>query len=363
MRDVLSTTLPDEALFPLKEFCQNDLNKDGAESGSSADVLKLVTEYPLLVLLFKDTQLLTSLLKLLNTVGGSDKKGNLAHDLFTNFFHFLVGHCQDHSYFFKPILQVLSSTPGRPSISVVFRSLISRLMSDFAQQEDTGRLVSFIENGGGKLIVDCLVTSCKAPGTSGLTAHNINAIGTKKQLKTISDSSKLVNFLPFASIHCVPSRTLATELTKSGPSRSSTLHHTFNTSEQCLQLNISLPFPILLHCLQLFQPVGITQSGPSSVLIKVSPYGEKNQALPVTPLIQTSGLSSIKVELQHPEIAQEVEVYLGRPFASNSLGLSHMHLLGVAYGNEGVESKDSGPVAVTSREGKDRPRYMCYCTC
>ena len=229
-------------------------------------------------------------------------------------------------------------------------------MSDFARQENTGQLVSFIQGGGGKLIVDCLVTSCKTTDISGLAAHNINAIGTKKQLKTISDSSKLVNFLPFASIRCVPSRTLAMDLTKSGPSRSSTLHHTFSTYEQYLQLHISLPFPILFHCLQLFQPVGITQSGPSSVLIKVSPYGTKDQALPVTPRIQTSGLSSIKIELQQPEIAQEVQVYLERPFASNSLGLSHMQLLGLAYGSEGVESKESGPVTVTSREGKDHAK-------
>ena len=60
MRDVLSTALPDEALFPLREFCVNNFPSDISEAEPDGNVLKLVSDYPLLVLLFKDTALLTN---------------------------------------------------------------------------------------------------------------------------------------------------------------------------------------------------------------------------------------------------------------------------------------------------------------
>ncbi len=363
LRDNLSISLPDEALLPLREYCRNTFLTDdaafgeGEEGGLSApsdNVLRLVTEFPLLVLVLRDEQLLTKLFKLLNSLptekSDETKQINLSHDLFTNFFHFLIGHCNDNSYFFQPILQVLSATPNRSNKSGLLRTLMTRLMSDFIKQGDYRKLVCFIREGGGQLILECLVMSCKAPHVSGLNADSINAIGMKKKLKFVSETNKLVNFLPFASIRCTPDRTLAMDLTTSGPTRSSVLHHTFNSSERWLVLHVTLPFPVILHCIQLFQPTGLTQSGPSSVFLKASPLGEADSALPITPPIQTSGLSNIKIEFKQPQIAQEVVVYLGRPFASSSLALSHMHLLGVAYGGCGEAEEGKGVVGGSRSE-------------
>ncbi len=339
----MSVALPDKVLVPLHEYCCNTFQtgSDQEPSPSSDDVFQLVTEFPLLVLVLRDEQLLTKLLKSLNsfpTEKYSDaNKISLGQCLFTNFFHFLINHCKDNSCFFQPILQVLSATSSGSNISELFRTLMARLMSNFVKQNKFDKLVPFIQNGGGKLILECLIMSCKIPHTSGLNNDNINAIGMKKKLKPISETNKLVNFLPFASIRCTPDRTLAMDLTTSGPSRSSVLHHTFNSLERWLVLRITLPFPIILHCVQLFQPTGLTQSGPSSVFLKTSSLVGADNALPLSQPIQTSGLSNIKIEFKQPQIVQEVVVYLGRPFASASLALSHMHLLGVAYGSGNTE--------------------------
>lgn len=101
-----------------------------------------------------------------------------------------------------------------------------------------------------------------------------------------------------------------------------------------------LPHPILFSVLQMFQPTGYLQNGPSSVLIEVSSQPGLAPPIPVTPTINTKGLGSIKIELRSPVIAQEVKIHLRRPAISDSISFSHVHLLGVGYGGAPGENDD-----------------------
>lgn len=105
-------------------------------------------------------------------------------------------------------------------------------------------------------------------------------------------------------------------------------------------MTASLPYPILFSVLQLFQPTGSLQNGPSSVLIETSSQPGLAPPLPVTPTINTKGLGSIKIELQLPVVAQEIKVHLYRPTISDSISFSHVHLLGVGYGGPPGENDD-----------------------
>lgn len=383
--------VPAYILFPLEEFCHNELinslssefviettereNEDGDATSQhvftkSSEILQIAIEHPLLVLIFRDSNILYMSFSLLNSVRSTilDSKATkeatdrvqFVHNLFRNFVHFLVNHCRDYSCFFEPILKVLGTISERQNISKPFMSLVGRLTSEFAQEGDPEQLLRFIRGGGGQLILECLVMSCRQHNVFGssLLDQNVNRIGQTRNLKPFSDSSYLVNFLPLATIRAVPSRHSAMELITSGPSRASTFHHVFLGNEQWVELHISLPYPILLCAIQLYQPIGLLHNGPSSLLVKVSPQGVLSSALPITPLIPTSGLSSIKVEFQNSLITQEIVLHLQKPFVTNNLALSHMHLLGLGYAAVprllvgGASQSDSG------RKGEEHPRYV-----
>ena len=312
---------------------------------------------PLLALIYTDRSLLTKLLKLLYTSTSSSSsaeekpqaaatKGatavppNLVQQLFCNFIHFLDTHCHDHSCFFQPLLAVLESQGEGLQASKEFQSLVGRLTLEFGKEDNWEKVLSFTRQGGAKLIFECLVSACKhshpSPGTP--LSKSITKLGQKDIPKPFRENSSLVNFLPLASIKLTPNRTPIRDLRSSGlsehPSRSSTFHHTYHANEDWLKMAISLPYPILLHTLQLYQPVGLVQNGPSAVLLETTCQSSLAPATPLTPLLPTSGLSCIKLELQPPVVAQEVVLHLCRPRVADSISLSHLHLLGVGYGSD-----------------------------
>ena len=77
----------------------------------------------------------------------------------------------------------------------------------------------------------------------------------------------------FSSSACIkvsPSRTSVKDLQNSSlkdtPGRGSSFHHSFHSGEQVLKMTISLPQPILLHSLHIYQPSGLTQSKHVTVI-------------------------------------------------------------------------------------------------
>ena len=351
LKELLSLELPQCALLPLQEFCQNEF---GSDFQPGRDFLKLShSSTPLLSLVFADSELLTSLLRMLNFLPSTDEKshslppkGNstLSSELQNSFCRFvdhLNNQCEDHSRFFPPILQILTSKRGERPLSKAFMSLFESLTSKF-EKENLEQLQAFIRDGGAKLIFDHFTNSCKhsSPSLGNVVAQSISKLGQKEAPKPFRENSNLVNFLPSASIRLSPSRTSVRDLQFSGlhPSRASTFHHTFQADEEWLKMFLSLPQPILLHAVQLYQPMGLMQNGPSAILIECASQSSLASPVAVTPVLQTSGLSCIKVELQRPIVAQEVVIHLRRPLVMDGLSLSHMHLLGVGYGGNNSAS-------------------------
>ena len=114
-------------------------------------------------------------------------------------------------------------------------------------------------------------------------------------------------------------------------------------------MTISLPYPMLLHAVQLYQPMGLVQNGPSAIMVECASQSSRVSPTPVTPLLTTSGLACVKVELQRPVVTQEVVLHLRRPVVADSISLSHMHLLGVGYGGSLKLGEGVGTVT-----GKDK---------
>ena len=327
---------------------------------------------PLTTLVFNDSSLLSECIALLNTMTKvphpspaekpplSEKTPpfaplapNLPGSLFVNFVHCLYSHCPDRTCFFHPILKVLGSAGGEVLYSNTFLSFVSRLTSELAQADTHSQLDQFISNGGARLVFECFVRSCGTSvppspspslSPSGSLGNAILHIGQQTTPKSFQEGGQLVNYIPVAKLRLSPDRTPIQDLQAPSqgdpPSRSSAFHHTFLPGERELVLTAILPHPVLLRSLQLFQPIGSLQNGPSSILIETSSQPGLAPPLPATPTINTKGLGCIKVELQSPVIAREVKVHLYRPAVTDSISLSHLYMLGVGYGGSPGENSE-----------------------
>lgn len=375
---VSSDTIPDSARKAIQEFIGKDKNEGQEAPNSSPHPL-----LPLTTLVYSDSSLLSKYLSLLNSLVAltAEEKtpqppsgktpppapllSDLPSDLFVNFLHFLYLHCPNRTCFFRPVLEALGSAGEETPISKPFLHFVSRLTSDLAQDVNHRQLDQFISDGGARLVFECFVQSSSVPpslphssSSSGSLASAILRLGQHTTPKPFREGSQLVNFLPAAKLQVTPNRTPVQDLQMTSPvdppSRSSTFHHTFQSGEEELVMTASLPHPILFCALQLFQPSGSLQNGPSSILIETSSRPGLSPPLPVTPTINTKGLSCIKVKLQSPVVAQEVRVHLRRPAVSDSISLSRIYFLGMGYGGppgEGEEKK--------SADGRDPSHPNC----
>ena len=247
----------------------------------------------------------------------------------------LYDKCEDLSAFHRPLLSVLgSAAPLSPSFLSFFNGVLTQLSSPSSK----GQLELFLRDGGARGVFERLVKSCQDSSYSASSSLSHTLLQVGQQQSTRGDSTHLVNYLPLASLTLTPGTAPLSDL-QSGqlsdaPSRSSAFHHKFQSGDHDQEVVISatLPHPILLRCLQLFQPLGLLQNGPSSVLVEVSAQPKLAPPTPTTPSIPTSGLGCVKIEFQTPIVAREVRVHLRRPAVSDSISLSNMFLLGVGYG-------------------------------
>ena len=356
LKHLLTYPVPDSVHVPLQEYCRNTL---GDNFPDDYNFLQLSdSQYPLLALILADKSLLAKMLVLLNSnAPGSTKAPDKppvitrttrvltpsavqAH--FSSFVTFLDTNCKDHSCFFQPILEVLGSNQGELHVSKAFMKLVGRLTSEFDTQGDTNQLLDFVQNGGGRLVLDCLVNGCQQSvyfyGTTSVS-QNIKKLGQLESLKPFRENTNLVNFLPHAAVRLLPSRSSVKDLQSSTladiPTRTSTFHHTYQNDEQWLRMHITLPYPIVFHAVQFYQPMGLVQqNGPSAIIVEATNCTSTCIPIPLTPTLDTSGLSCVKIEFKEPPVVQDVMIHIRRPLVSDSLSLSHMHLLGVSFGVE-----------------------------
>lgn len=371
LRQLLSVTPPEIVHLPLQEYCRNQFSDSAS---SELDFLQFSDlSMPLLTLLYANSSLLSTLLALLNampspssaseekTQSSTDTSGisTLVQNLFCNFVHFLVAHCRDFSCFVQPVLHVLSSRQSTSPVSKPFTSLVAKLSAEFEKHNDSSLLTRFIREGGAKLIFECVVSSCRQSAPSDhLLGQSISKLGQRESLKSFQENSSWVNFLPVSSIKLTPNRSSVRDFKSSSlaehPSRMSTFQHTYHPNETWLQMAITLPFPILLHALQLFLPLGMVQNGPASILVEVVRQTGPVPPTPIMPILSTTGLPCVRLELQQPLVVQRVILHLHRPLVADSLSLSHMHLLGLGYGSQPQSRDELHPAAATG----EHPRLV-----
>lgn len=373
LRQVLSMAPPPPVLDPLRDFCRGAEFDDecccaAAESASVAggavgdgresDILRLAdSSMPLLCLVYANSRLLTTLLELLLAVPPQSEKAllsaaaaattatkeaalpsSLMFDLFSNFVHYLDAHCVEHSCFVRPILHVLSQWPEEVPVCKTFVVLVGKITLELDRRGDSERLLRFVRSGSAALVFECLAGACRRlrPPPDASLAESIAKLGDKDLPKPFREGGSLVNFLPLASIKVSPGRTSARDLQTGSqplqPSRTSTFHHIFRPNETWLVLTVTLPYPILLHSVQLHQPLGLVQNGPSSLVLECSRRHSTSAAVAVAPPLETSGLSSVRIDLSRPPVVQEVVLRLRRPVLADTISLSHLHLLGLGYG-------------------------------
>ena len=347
------------------------LEKNKQDKEESKMVSKPESSLPLTALVYSDPSLLSELLSLLNSMEGEESSStpppsagkpgvapsNLTPTLFVNLIHFLQLNCTDHSCFFQPIMAVLGAGGGELPLSLPFLTFVSRLTTELARHSLLEQLGQFAGLGGAHLILKCLVRSCHHNPDSSLGGllGIVSRLGLREVPRPFQEGSRLVNFLPLATLSAEPNRSPTHDLCQSSlpdlPSRMSTFHHTFQGREEEVVLTAILPHPILLYAVQLFQPVGLLQSGPSALLVEAGTQPGLTPPLSITPLLSTKGLGCVKVELRHPTVVQEVKVHMYRPAVSDSISLSHMHLLGTGYGGEQEDGRRE-----ENREEKTHPR-------
>ena len=186
--------------------------------------------------------------------------------------------------------------------------------------------------GGGKTGLVSSVMNQLAPPLPPTTA--VTAINKRVEDVNASDTTNksLYNFAPLATISSSnPTARPADALVRTnhyfprtkGPPWS---YH-FYPDENSVDLNLTLPCPILLHEVHLLpHSVSLGIVCPSRVSIETGLEG--GALTPTTGLVSTAGLACVKIALSHPVVASVVVVRLYKPCDQSTLGLSHLKLLG-----------------------------------
>ena len=367
---IKNDNLPNSAHKAIQEIIAEKGNGDIAMSSPTS---------PIATLIYNDVTLLSNYMSLLNNIDipprppsskgkspsslrklssetpPSDFTGKLFNDYIIEFLY--LG-CLDITCFHQPIINILRLAASEAgNVSKLFLSFISQMIGSMVKLSDGnyGNMDRFIESGGVELICEHFVLSYKRTVTPSLlsplstvystssttnidsTILNIGQQSTNDRVTNEERGTQLVNYLPLAKLHLSPGHKILTDLQASNlgepPSRSSSFHYTFEPHSLITELVVTviLPHPILFYSLQLFQPIGCIQNGPSSILIETA-QTPLTTPIPATPTVVTKGLAFIKIDLRNPVIAQEVKVHLRRPAVSDNISLSHMYLMGVRYG-------------------------------
>ena len=173
--------------------------------------------------------------------------------------------------------------------------------------------------------------------------------------------------------------------------------YTYPKETDWLVIYISVIQPILLHSVHIYQPINHSQSnslspslppyfslspslppyfslspsrhsyflffcttgGPSQVKLEYSRPSSLSKPIQLTPPLNTTGLTGIRIELTSPVIAKEVWLHLRRPTVTDMLSISNLLLLGSVYGSTAQllrdEEREEKRVTATVNDNKDAP--------
>ena len=333
-----------------------------------------VREYPFLEILFSNEELLYNVLttlnsnissqhallskpkttKILPTAASSD--GFVLH-IFQNFVQSIVSNCTNMSCFLKPSLRCLKDSLSSHSQGYGLSALIAGILAKIFDVPSSGneQLVQFLKLGGADLVFQGLIRSCQFNRKVGKSIFSSTMAQVTKSdpLQPTSKDGNLVNFASLAAV-----RLLSSSATQSMNTRLQGLvggSQTYSSSRSAvivttdnmfvngwLNIGLKLPYPIMLHTVQVYHPSSssYSNSSPSMMALGILHQSNNSPPLPVVSPVITGGIHCQELKLSQPKPAQEIVIYLRRPTNDGQLSLSQISILGTDLLNDSL-SEDS----------------------
>ena len=341
--------LPTSVEDAIQQYCTKTFGERSPDSEASYLALADAMTKGL-VLVLADSKLLLKFLQVFNLISAqSGKSKSKETSVYARFIMFMCNNCRDPSCIFQPIQHILSSTPSGSRFSSQFISLIMWDPVFQTKQESChSQAADFIQCGGGRVILKCLMDSTSnrqsggvggVTGRQGLSRQLMSNLGLKdSSLKTINPSSGLINFgrvATYAMQSSKGTRRLAPPVS-SGRYSSYFFMHSFMLKEKFVKLLVTFPCPILLHnfmFLVMLETGGKTSGIPSKVCMHSSIHSSPESMVPVTPVFKTNGLDIVNLAFHQPILTQHLAVYFYRSDIHPSVAVSKVEILGTLYGN------------------------------
>ena len=368
------TNVTEKALNALLIFTGQPKSSSTEENHNTTTLSYTVTQYPFLEILFSNEELLYNILttlnsnissqhallskpkatKILPTAASSD--GFVLH-IFQNFVQSIVSNCTNMSCFLKPSLRCLKDSLSSHSQGYGLSTLIAGILAKIFDVPSSGneQLVQFLKLGGADLVFQGLIRSCQFNRKVGKSIFSSTMAQVTKSdlLQPTSKDGNLVNFAPLAAVRLLSNsatqsiNTRLQGLVGGLPTYSSSRSAVIVTTDNMfvngwLNVGLKLPYPILLHTVQVFHPSNssYSNSSPSMMALGILHQSNNSPPLPVVSPVITGGIHCQELKLSQPKPAQEIVIYLRRPTNDGQLSLSQISILGTDLLNDTL-SEDS----------------------
>ncbi|XP_065342145.1 baculoviral IAP repeat-containing protein 6 isoform X6 [Cloeon dipterum] len=304
---------------------------------------------------------------------GNDPNGDSVGDAVLNLLITLAKNTSRPELILKPLLNHISSAPGR-SVLQLSEALLWFILKLISVEKC---LSLFISMGGVSIVCQNLVRSCSTvintmPSLVSMVMQhlyrNTPMAPSKKGVAQLESVNGMLNFAPLGVISSSNLTTQpADSLLQASPphrrARTPAWSYHFYPDEHWVDLTINLPCSVLLKEIQMLPHLTALASTiykkdnsaviacPSAVAIEIA--REPGSAFfPVCSPINTSCLTFVSLRLPVPEVAGSVLIRLYKPKDSSNIGLSQIRLLGsTSFGDNFTITK--GNVMSTSADQKE----------
>ena len=365
------TNISEKSLNALLIFTGRQTELSNTGENQETALCYTVSEHPFLEILFSNEELLYNLLTTLNsnisnhhallskpkttrilpTTPSSD--GFVLH-IFQNFVQSIVNNCINMSCFLKPSLRCLkdslSSHNQGYGLSTLIASILAKIF-DVPSNSGSEQLVQFLKLGGADLVFQGLIRSCQFNRKVGksIFSSTMAQVTKSNPLQPTSKDGNLINYASLAAVKLLSNSATQSMNTRLqglvgasqsySTSRSAVLVTTDNMFVNgWLNIVLKLPYPILLHTVQIFHPSSssYSNSSPSMMALGILHQSNNSPPIPVVSPVITGGIHCQELKLNQPKPAQEVVVYLRRPTNDGQLSLSQISILGTDLLNDSL---------------------------
>ena len=365
------TTVSEKALNALLIFTQQQTVSSETEENHETTLFYSTNDHPFLEILFSNEELLYNVLTTLNssisshhallskqkatrilpTTSSSD--GFVLH-IFQNFVQSVVNNCTNMSCFLKPSLRCLKDSLCSHNQGYGLSTLIAGILAkifDVPSSSGNEQLVQFLKLGGADLVFQGLIRSCQfnRKVEKSIFSSTMAQVTKNDPLQPTSKDGNLVNYASLAAVKLLSNSATQSMNTRLqglvgasqtySSSRSAVLVTTDNMFVNgWLNIVLKLPYPILLHTVQVFHPSSssYSHSSPSMIALGILHQSNNSPPLPVVSPVITGGIHCQELKLSQPKPAQEVVIYLRRPTNDGQLSLSQISLLGTDLLNDSL---------------------------